>query len=272
MSESLPESKFAEKQEVSRVDILFRQNGTAIFIQFLYAVPYCYASWEVSSHLFLIAWTTFYFSLGVVRAVMTKRWKKQLGPHTTSADARRWLSYLQVMLFLSGACWLPIAWNFPQATGLQQLLTALPLIFMCAGSVCLYAGSLSSTYLIVLPPFLTWVAAMLLSDHQELHIVGAMAFGYFVVGMMVAKALNRYMMNSLRLTIEYSNAKEALRESNESLSMALQSSSAMTWSWDVVKKAIRCEGDFRALGIDSGFVEGTEGEYLALVDSTVRVG
>jgi signal transduction histidine kinase/AmiR/NasT family two-component response regulator len=188
----------------------------------------------------------------------------------TVVEARKWLRVFHVLLFLSSACWIPIALDFTEGTQMQQLISGLCLIFMSSGSVCLYAGSLPTIFIIVWPALLPWIASLLMAEEHSLNVVGVMAGIYFLIGTQMAITLSRYMASSLRTTLEYGNAKEELRESNEKLSMALESSSAMTWSWDLDTRTVRCEGDFRAFGNTRGFVEGHEDQYLALVDPLMR--
>jgi signal transduction histidine kinase/ActR/RegA family two-component response regulator len=69
---------------------------------------------------------------------------------------------------------------------------------------------------------------------------------------------------------KYLATKEALRESAENLTMALASSGALTWTWDLTTKTICCEGELSALGISAQSLCGSEQQYLALLDPSVR--
>ena len=266
------EKEIVERQEVASVDILFQQNRLAAFVQILYAAPYCYESWGTTSHAWLISWASIYLSLALIRTVASSIWKNKMGRGVSVEQARKWLFAFQVLLFLSGVCWMPIAWNFAHGSAMQQILAAMPLIFIAGGSISLYASSLSSIYLIVIPPYVTWIVAMMIAPSPVLHLAGTTAAIYLMIGMKVAHTLSRYMQDALRLTMVHAHAEEELLESNEKLNMALKSSGALTWSWNLKTKIARCEGDLSMFGVSSGWVEGTEAEYLTLVNPAERIG
>jgi signal transduction histidine kinase/ActR/RegA family two-component response regulator len=268
--ETPPNDELLLRQEINRIDILFRQNSNALGVQLLYTIPYCYVSWRVSSHIFLLCWATLYLATGVVRAYLSWDWRKHVAELTSLREAQHRLVVLQVMILLGGLCWSPIAWYFPQASSMQQLLTAMSMIFMCAGAICLYAGSLLTPWLLTVPTFLPWIVAMFLSRNSDLHLLAAMATCYFAVGVMVAVSLHRYVSDSLRTTVEFAEAREELRESKEDLVMALHSSGARTWSWDLETKTLCAEGDLSGLGLGDSSICGTEQQYATLLDPSLR--
>jgi signal transduction histidine kinase/ActR/RegA family two-component response regulator len=264
------EYQLALKQEHARVNLLYRQNMAGVLAQILYAVPYCVASWHVVSHAFLITWFSWFMFVGVLRTVSTILWRRIDISKLTVSRLRQWLFWLKFMLFLTGLSWGVIAWTFPQGTSTQQIFIAMSTIFLAAGCVTLYSASIPALVAVTVPGFFPWIAALLLSHNQTLQIIGIVASFYYLSGMVVAFRLNSFILNSLSVTLENLSAKEELEESKESLSMALQSSAAATWNWNLETHQIVIEGDFSKFGLSTSRLSFSEDDYLAALDPATR--
>jgi len=174
------------------------------------------------------------------------------------------------LLLITILSWIPIAWAFPDGTVIQRTFIAMSTVFMGAGCVSLYSSDLPALYLATTPSYLAWMAALLDSHNFSYQMIGVVGVLYFISGYGVAKAINRFTINSIKRTVENIGIQEALEESKQSLSMALRSSGAATWSWDLETKECTCEGDLTAVGIQNQIIKGSEDDFLAFFSAHSR--
>ncbi len=264
----------ALKLEVERVDLLYRQNIAGVIALVVYSWAYVYASQGIIDQDILYGWVGILMASAVLRVGATLRWRKIKQEIHSLAEIKKWLIFNQGMLFVSGAGWGVVGWMFTSSTSsAHQIVTALTVVFMVAGALVCHSASLVSMFAVVFPAMIPWTLAMLISPDPMHRFLGILAGLYTVLGTKVGITLNSYILSSLRLNVENTQLTSELQQeivvkdqAEEALRVALTSSDAMSWSWEVEKDIFTCSGDLRqSLGLDAENFKGSLDEFIQFV-------
>lgn len=274
------ENSVALKLEVERLSLLYRQNVAGGFALMLYALSYAWICGDLMGAKALTVWLSVVGTSGIFRMIASWKWLKFQHRVHSVEQLKPWHWFFQSMLFISGASWGYAGWlmQYSQSAE-QQIFASLTVVFMVAGALVCWSISPRAMFMVVIPSFLPWIAGLLLSSHPVFVLMGGLSLVYMLLGVKVGMTLGRYVEEALKLTIENTLLNDNLQkeisvkdQTEESLRLALSSSHAMEWNWDIQKNRITCKGDLsRSLGIQSRFHSSTLAEFLQLLHSEDRL-
>lgn len=269
------------KLKTERTSYLFRQNKQGLVALAVYGTSCLVVSFDQLPFWFLTVWSVLLALSAVARIVLTSWWQRSQRRPLSMSAVRRARRLMQGLLFISGASWGAMGWAMagtPELT--PQLVTALAVIYMSAGAVVAYSASLAASLMVILPAMIPWALAMLLGPEFAMKAMGVTALLYVVVAIYASLNFHRFVLRTLRLTIDNATlardlreeiaikdlAREELRESQGRLRLALDSSGAATWDWDLETGVFSCEGNLAVIhGLANRSFQGTLEEYLELV-------
>jgi signal transduction histidine kinase len=244
--------------EIARVDLLYQQNIPGILALLLYCSSYVFVSWKSTSHEFLINLSVILACSALARVISTIMWNQRKQAMNSIRQARLWLHFLEAMLLITGLGGGAVGLRlFDSTSYLQQIIIALSVLFMSAGAVVCYIASTTAVCVVVLPAVAGLVMSLLLSKQADFIALGYLTIVYLVLGLLSSNRLARYVLASLRLSVEKAElavdlrqqiqskerAQAALEESQTRLALALESSNAFVWQWDSATNKITSQGD-----------------------------
>ena len=262
------------KLEIERVAMLYRQNVPAGFALMLYAFSYLLICGDVMGPRLITPWISAVVISGVARLASSWLWVRTRDRIRNVAELKPWHWFLQSMLFVSGVCWGIAGWLVPSSTtAVQQIFASLLIAFMTTGAIVCWSISRRSMFIVISTAFLPMAVGMLLSKEHVYVLMGTLSLIQLALAAKVGLSLGRYVEDSLKLTIENANLNVNLQreirvkdQTEEALRLALSSSNAMEWSWDIAHDVFSCKGDLsRSLGIDARFHSSTLAEFLHLL-------
>ncbi len=274
------EKSVALKLEIERVALLYRQNVPGGIALMLYALSYAWICGDLMSRNTLMIWLGVVAVSGIMRMLASWQWLKFQSRVRSIADLKPWHFFIQAMLFTSGALWGVAGWMMQYSNSAeQQIFASLTVIFMVAGGLVCWSISPRAMFLVVIPSFTPWIAGLLLSNNPVFVLMGALSAVYLFLGIKVGLALGQYVESALKLTIENAQLNNSLQEeirvkdqTEQALRIALSSSNAMEWIWDIEHDCITCKGDLsRSLGLQTRFLSATMAEFLQLLHCEDRL-
>lgn len=275
-----PEKSVALKLEIERVALLYRQNVPGGIALMLYALSYAWICGDLMGTKILAIWLSVVGISGIMRMIASWQWLKFQNRVQSITDLKPWHFFIQAMLFISGALWGVAGWMMQYSNSAeQQIFASLTVIFMVAGGLVCWSISPRAMFLVVIPSFTPWIAGLLLSPSPVFILMGALSSVYLLLGIKVGLALGRYVESALKLNIENAELNESLQEeirvkdqTEQALRIALSSSNAMEWIWDIEQDCITCKGDLsRSLGLQTRFMSATMAEFLQILHSDDRL-
>jgi signal transduction histidine kinase/CheY-like chemotaxis protein len=270
----MPSNDIAVKLEAERVHLLYQQNLPGVIALLIYSFAYAYVSQGILSPMLLWVWLGILTASAVLRVIAYFIWRKRRSRIRELGELKPWMIFIHVMLFISGAGWGVIGWMFVDSPSpAHQIFTALTIVFMAAGAIVCYAISKWAIYLVIVPAMVPWAVSLLMSPDPGHKFMGALAGIYVLLGFRVGATLHRYMEDSLNLNIENARLAHSLKQeiqvkdlAEEALRLALASSDAMSWEWNVETDVFTCTGDLRrSLGIEGKRFSGSLDEFIQLI-------
>lgn len=252
--------------EIERVSLLYQQNLQGVQALAIFAATYSYFCRDLMAPLLFSFWLTLVVSSIIIRVFSTYAWKKKQSSLRSLSEVARWYQFIQVLIFSSGVIWGIAGWIGARSpTAIQQIVTAITVICMSAGALVCWAPARRSLFLFIVPAMIPWSVSYLSKADFPSQILGLSALVYIFIGSRAGLLLNRYFEDSIRLNIENLQLTKDLEleilikdRAEESLRLALTSSAAMEWRWDVDKDIFICNGELiHSLGINSTQYSGT---------------
>lgn len=236
----LKKKKFPLELEIRRLDLLYRQNFAGFVVVFIASVAYILITWQNLSPWFLVPWFVILNTSTVCRMLAYRSWMRVRSTVTTMAQAKRWLRLMHFMLSFSGLGWGIIGWISPHSPMSQQAITTLIISAMVGGTLATNAPSRTAMHCVGIPSLSLWAISMLLTGERYYIIMAIVVLVFMVMMVVVGKNLNQSVNISLELDTK-------LRESEERLRLARDSSHAMSWNWDLHNGDMVCEGNLKLI-------------------------
>jgi signal transduction histidine kinase/ActR/RegA family two-component response regulator len=263
----------ALRLEIERVNLLYRQNMTSLLGVVVFASCYVFVCGSLMVQPLLSIWIGAQVLLCILRLMTSFKWKTRKTKINTMEEARAWHMNVHALIGVSGILWGVAAWigaHSPDFT--QQTIAAITVIFMSAGAIVCWSPSLRPLFAFLIPAMVPWALSYVMSSNSDYHIVGYMGLFLIAVGSRSGMLLNHYINQALKLTIENAELAIELKQeilvkdrAEESLRLALASSNAIEWRWDVENDIFTCKGDLEhAFGLQTNYLTGTLDEVASL--------
>ncbi|WP_413585447.1 response regulator [Bdellovibrio sp. HCB274] len=201
---------------------------------------YTYVAWGTVSHKFLVFW---FLTINVYAAVslgIVPFWREAMTKIQRPEQLTPWKFAKYCMLLVSGCCWGSMGFVAPWAGTSVQILTAMLIAVMSAGGMILYAANRTAMFCLVGPTIVGWAAGYIVSGQDHAYLVGFIMIIYFGLVISLGRTLNQSMSTLFSLD-------KILMRSEERVRMAMASSEAMTWDWDIQQDMIFREGNLSLL-------------------------
>lgn len=253
------------KLEIERVSLIYRQNSLGVLALLLFSSTYAFLCGNLLGNDSLTIWIFLVLLSSTLRIGASYLWNKKRFELTKLREINAWHLFLQAMILVSGIIWGYAGWLGAQSPDpTQQIITAITVIFMCAGAIVCWAPSMKNMFSFIIPAIVPWALSYVLKEDLTSQIIGSIGLVYVVIGCRAGIILNRYIDRSLRLNIENSELAKDLQQeifvkdrAEEALRIALSSSDAIEWRWNVESDSFICKGDLsRSLGIKSTYISG----------------
>ncbi|MBO9666752.1 MAG: response regulator, partial [Bdellovibrio sp.] len=170
------------------------------------------------------------------RLAIIPPWNKIREKLQTLEELAVWRHRMYFLLFTSGCCWGAIGLMSPHGGTTVQILTALIVSVMAAGAMILYVSSRLAMAVVVLPTMLGWGLGYVISGQEHNILVGSIILLYG--GLMIV--LGKHLHGSISTLFVLDNI---LQKSEERVRLAMASSDAKTWDWDLTDDSMYCEGN-----------------------------
>jgi CheY-like chemotaxis protein len=222
--------------EVRRVDLLYKQSVTGMVAVVATACLYIYIAWGRLPTSFLISWSVVMIVYVTARLAIIPPWNKIRDRISTLEELAVWRHRMYFMLFLAGGSWGAIGLIAPHGGTTVQILTALIVSVMAAGAMILYVSSRLAMAVVVVPTMLGWGLGYVISGQEYNLLVGCIILLYGCLMVVLGKHLH----GSISTLFVFDNI---LQKSEERVRLAMASSDAKTWDWDLVDDSMYCEGN-----------------------------
>ncbi|WP_413558816.1 response regulator [Bdellovibrio sp. HCB209] len=226
--------------KIRKVDLLLGQSFTAMIAVLTTAYFYTFIAWDTLSHKFLIIW---FLTINIYAALslgIVPFWKEAKDRIQRSEQLKPWLRAKYSLLCVSGACWAAMGYVAPWSGTAVQNLSAMLAAVMTAGGIILYVSNRIAMFCVVAPTILGWAAGYIVSEQPHHYLVGGVMMIYLGLVFGIGRSLNK------SLTTLFTMDRKLLR-SEERVSLAMASSEAMTWDWDLQQDIIFREGNLALL-------------------------
>lgn len=193
-------SAMQKKIKARRLEILYGQSYSNLFLSSLLAVSMTFVFRNNLSQASIIAWLIVFTSLTGLRLYRSQVF---LNSENTSSNPDYWFSWHLTGVILSGVIWGGFIFLLAQSAD----TTYLSLAIMCAAGLCAaaataYSASLIS-FLVFAIPLLSPIGGFLvLSEHPTNIVMGFFIFLFLITIIAISYQLNKSMTSSLRLQIE----------------------------------------------------------------------
>ncbi|WP_413576013.1 response regulator [Bdellovibrio sp. HCB290] len=226
--------------EIRKVDLLLGQSYTALVAVLTTAYFYTYVAWSTVSHKFLVFW---FLTINIYAAIslgVVPFWREAMTKIQRPEQLTVWKISKYCLLFVSGCCWGAMGFVAPGAGTSVQVLTAMLIAVMSAGGMILYAANRIAMFCLVGPTVLGWAIGYIVSGQAHAYLVSFVMIVYMGLVISLGRSLNQSMSTLFSLD-------KILMRSEERVRMAMASSEAMTWDWDIQQDMIFREGNLSLL-------------------------
>lgn len=267
--------------ETERLDLLYRQNKQGLIALLIYCSIYLYIARDSQPKWFLWLWATVLLTSALIRILLTYKWNRIQKEIRHLKQVVPWVMAMEGLLLVSGLSWGVIGWFIPSMpTTSQQVTTSVIIVLMAAGAVVAYSSSLAAMLSVLCGALIPWAASLTLSGQPEYQIMAGMLGIYVVIGLVVGRNLNQYVLRSIRLNVENSllatnlarqmrikdRAQKELQASQDLFHMALDASGTAVWTWNTHSDEMALEGPLATvLGREERSWVTRFDEFLALV-------
>lgn len=223
--------------EIRKLDLIYQEHIKGAVTIVGNALGYAYISWDGISHTFLFSWLTLLFSTVAIRLFSLYRWNRIKSQIRSEKELKFWLLLLYSQLFMSGLGWGAIGFLAPTQDSSVQVITSLIVASMTAGPLIYYVSSRIAMLYLTAPALFGWAFGYLFMSDMKYHVLlGSLILFYCVVLFFIGLNLNRAILRMISLDSQ-------LKESEQHLRMALSSSDALSWDWNVGTNSMRYNGN-----------------------------
>lgn len=223
--------------EVRKLDLIYQAHIKGALAIMANALIYALIAWNSLSHLFLFAWLALLVSTVSIRLWSLYRWNNVKSQIRTEREVKFWLRLVCSQLFMSGFGWGAIGFLAPTLNPNLQVITSLIIASMTAGPLIYYVSSKIAMVCITAPALLGWAFGYLFMSNMEYHVLlGSLILFYCVLLFFIGLNLNRAILRMISLDSQ-------LQESEQHLRLALSSSDALSWDWNVESDTLKCNGN-----------------------------
>ena len=226
--------------EIRKVDLLLGQSFTAMVAVLTTAYFYTYIAWETVPHKFIIIWFLIINIYAALSLGIVPFWKEAKLDIQKIEQLDVWKRAKYCLLLTSGMSWGAMGFMAPWTGPTVQNLTAMLIAVMTAGGMILYVSNRIAMLCVVGPTIVGWAAGYLISGQPHGYLVGSVMLIYLGLVVVLGRSLNRSIMTLF--TVD-----KILMRSEERVRMAMDSSEAMTWDWDIQEDMIYREGNLSLL-------------------------
>ncbi len=226
--------------EISKVDLLLGQSFTAMVAVLTTAYFYTFVAWDAVSHKFIIIW---FLTINIYAALslgIVPFWKEAKEKIQTVEQLNIWKRAKYCLLLVSGLSWGAMGFMAPWTGTAVQNLTAMLIAVMAAGGMILYVSNRIAMICVVGPTIVGWAMGYIISGQPHTYLVGTIMLIYLGLVIVLGRSLNRSILTLI-------NFDKILLRSEERVRLAMASSEAMTWEWDIRDDMIYREGNLHLL-------------------------
>ncbi|MGE5086640.1 MAG: ATP-binding protein [Bacillota bacterium] len=223
--------------EIRKLDLIYQEHIKGVVTIVGNALGYTYISWEGINHTFLFSWLILLFSTATIRLFSLYRWNRGKSHIRSQKELKFWLRLLYSQLFMSGIGWGAIGFLAPTQDSSVQIITSLIIASMTAGPLIYYVSSRIAMVCITAPALWGWALGYLFMSDMKYHaLLGFLILFYCVLLFFIGLNLNRAILRMISLDSQ-------LKENEQHLRMALSSSDALSWDWNVETNSMRYNGN-----------------------------
>lgn len=272
--------------ELKLARLLYYQLHLGNISLVIYMAMFIFAAHGVLAPWLIASWSIAITAIIAARMKTYRSWNAARQSITNLAEIVPWMRRLQTLILIGAATVGTIGFFATQTPGQPfQIFSFLIILFISCGAVVCYSMSPKVMYSLLLPSTFPLLATLLTAPLGWERAWGVAFFIYGVIGTQAGAWLGRYVQKSLRLGIENSRlakdlreqishqdqAQAALNESETRLRMAIESSAALIWDWDLATGSLSAQGDLMtSVGIVTRKVQSTFAEYVNLVHPSDR--
>lgn len=226
--------------EIRKVDLLLGQSFTAMVAVLTTAYFYTFVAWDAVSHKFIIGW---FLTINVYAALslgIVPFWHEAKDKIQNIEQLNIWKRAKYCLLSVSGLSWGAMGFMAPWTGTTVQNLSAMLIAVMTAGGMIIYVSNRTAMLCVVGPTIVGWALGYLVSGQPHTYLVGVIMLIYLALVIVLGRSLNRSIMTLF-------SVDKILLRSEERVRMAMASSEAMTWDWDIQEDMIYREGNLQLL-------------------------
>lgn len=263
----------ALRLEIERVNLLYKQNIQGVMALILFASAYASVCGSLMPvHVFNF-WIFLVVASAILRIISTLLWNRIHSRISNLKQVGYWHHFIHAMLVVSGFIWGMAGWiGVSSNDSIQQILTNLTVVFMSAGAVVCWSPSRRAMFTFMAMAMIPWSLSYIFRDESIYQFIGILCLVYTALGAKAGLVLNRYIDRSLKLNVENLYLTENLQQeiivkgqAEEALRLALSSSDAIEWSWNIGNDLFVCQGDLsRSFGLKTHYLAGNLDEMAHL--------
>ncbi len=203
------------KIKAKRLDILYGQSHTNLFLSSLLAVSMTIAFRNHLSQASIIAWLLIFFSVTGIRLYRSNAFSNS---ENISAKLDYWFTWHLFGVIISGVIWGGFILLLAQSADIAYLsLATMCAAGLCAGAATAYSASLISFVVFSIPLLSPLGGFLLLSEHPTTIIMGFFVFLFLITIIAISYRLNKTMTSSLGLQIEKEDLLAALETEKQQI-------------------------------------------------------
>jgi len=220
-------SAMQKKLKARRLDILYGQSYSNLFLSTLLAVSMTFVFRHHLSQASIIAWLLIFISVTGIRLYHSHAFSNS---ENTSSNLDYWFSWHIFGVIISGIIWGGFILLLAQSADPAYLsLATICAAGLCAGAAAAYSVSLIS-FLVFSIPLLSPIGGFLvLSEHPLINTLGYFVFLFLITVIAISYQLNKTITSTLGLQIEkedhltrLENEKQQVIETNKNLEKDIQ--------------------------------------------------
>lgn len=193
-------SDMQKKIQAKKLEILYGQSCSNLFLSTLLAVAMTFAFRNHLSQASIIAWLLIFISVTGIRLYRSHAFSNS---ENTSSNLDYWFSWHLIGVIISGVIWGCFILLLAQSADIANLsLATMCAAGLCAGAATAYSASFIS-FLVFSVPLLSPIGGFLvLSEHPTTITMGFFVFLFLITIIAISYQLNKSITSSLGLQIE----------------------------------------------------------------------
>ncbi|KYG66847.1 hybrid sensor histidine kinase/response regulator [Bdellovibrio bacteriovorus] len=222
--------------EIKKVDLLYRQNVAGMIAIFVNTGAFVFYAWSSAPFIFLITWFLALNFSTIIRYFAFYFWRSARTTLRNQQDLKKWRLIIYSCLLVSGLGWGFLGFLTALAPAREQVLAGLIVASMCAGAMITYVSSPIAMMCVIVPSMMLWALGHFSTESSLDKIMGGLILFYCLMMVLIGRNLYSTIMRSMMLDVR-------LKENEERLRMAMESSGSLTWDWNLVDQDFYWEGN-----------------------------